>query len=369
MREGLESGAAAVALARAGANPFRESIALTSYAMLLGLSGDFDQAFALLNRVDELCQRHNYRSLRSEVLRNVAELRLRRGDLPDAIGRFTELLDIAGTGEPQLARDLHLLLSVAYEQNHDFENALRHSREHHRSDQLLQSQQAATRARVLTHRFELYNAQLEADKARVEAALERLRSAKLEAEKQLPQVRTIELGRYAQEDPLTGLSNRRHMDDQLPGILAAARYSRRPLCVAVGDVDRFKGVNDEFGHPTGDLVLKRLGGILRGGCRPEDLVARIGGDEFFLALIDVGLEAAHSTCERLRAAVQGYDWNTIKPGLGVTISFGVVQLCDDPDALALLSRADGRLYDAKRNGRNRVEPGIDISAGRPVMPE
>jgi diguanylate cyclase (GGDEF)-like protein len=126
--------------------------------------------------------------------------------------------------------------------------------------------------------------------------------------------------------------------------------------VAIGDVDRFKSINDRFGHATGDQVLQHLAATLGGGCRPGDMVARMGGEEFFFTFIDTGLHAARATCERLRGAVEDYDWDTIEPGLLVTISFGIAESASAADYHQLLAGADSSLYAAKRRGRNRVEP-------------
>jgi diguanylate cyclase (GGDEF)-like protein len=146
------------------------------------------------------------------------------------------------------------------------------------------------------------------------------------------------------------------MDEQFPDLLAHAREAGRPLCVAIGDVDGFKTVNDKCGHATGDQVLHQIAAILRGGCRPADMVARMGGEEFFLAFIDTAFPAARATCERLRAAVEHHDWAATSPGLAVTISFGLAEADATADSRQLLARADASLYAAKRGGRNRVEP-------------
>lgn len=364
LAEGLRYAAEAVALARTGTNPYRVSISLENYAALVGLSDGFDEAFVLLDRVLGICEKNGYRLVGFGARKEIAELWLRRGDVAEAVKRLTKLLDaVNDIGEPQLVSDVHRLLSIAYERSHDFESALRHSREQHRCDQALQAQQAGTRARILTHHFEIHNARLEAERARLETDLERIRSTELEAEKELLRRRTIELGRHAQEDQLTGLWNRRHMDHELPRILSAAKLSRRPVCVAVSDLDFFKYVNDVFGHPIGDIVLKHVAAILRSGCRPGDMLARIGGEEFVLALVDVELAAGRSTCERLRAAVEAYDWESIQLGLRVTISFGIAQLGVDSDSATLFRCADNRLYHAKRTGRNRVEPPHDYLMG------
>ncbi|MBK7791292.1 MAG: GGDEF domain-containing protein [Betaproteobacteria bacterium] len=129
-----------------------------------------------------------------------------------------------------------------------------------------------------------------------------------------------------------------------------------PLAVAIGDIDLFKAINDRYGHPTGDVVLCAVADLLRDNCRPSDAVARVGGEEFLLVLEGTDLKAARPACERLRRAVEKHDWAALAAELGVTISFGMSAAVADGDARDLLSSADQHLYEAKRGGRNRVEP-------------
>ena len=139
----------------------------------------------------------------------------------------------------------------------------------------------------------------------------------------------------------------RPVDDRLP-VLAAGSA---PVCVALADVDLFKQVNDRFGHPIGDEVLRRIAAIFLNGVRDSDLVARLGGEEFLIALSGLSLDDARDACDLLRARVAAYPWERIADGLSVTISFGGAESTGDDLGL---KRADERLYAAKRAGRNRV---------------
>ncbi|MDP9239669.1 MAG: GGDEF domain-containing protein [Actinomycetota bacterium] len=358
LRAGLAYARQAVDAARAAAHPYREAISLGNLSVLLGLAGDYDAGAAQSARSKEISLAHGYRPLELDALRNTAELMLWRGDLAAATEGFTQVLDRAKRmNETQVVLDAHEQLSAAYELVGDCAAALRHFREYHRIERTAHSEVANRRAKLLTQRFELHNARLEADNARLEARLALLRSHQLEAEKLALEVRANELGRHANEDPLTGLWNRRHMDDRCPELFRRAVETGRPLCATIGDVDRFKSINDRFGHATGDQVLRQLAAVLRGGCRPGDMLARMGGDEFFLAFIDTGFTAARATCERLRRGVESYVWEAIAPGLAVTISFGLGEAAGVADYHQLLARADRSLYAAKWSGRNRVEPG------------
>jgi diguanylate cyclase (GGDEF)-like protein len=242
--------------------------------------------------------------------------------------------------------EIHEVLSGAYEMVGDLAAALAHYRAFHALEREAHNNAAAVRARMAVHGFELDNARLEAENARLEAELHRVRSAELEAD-------NLSWQRRATEDALTGLPNRRYVDQRLPELAAAGGA----LCVAVADVDRFKGVNDRFGHFVGDEVLRRIAGLLRDDVREHDLLARFGGEEFLIVLSDAGPDDAAARCESVRARVAAYPWGQVHPGLSVTISLGLAAMPPGGDLAAALNLADQRLYAAKRAGRNRVEAG------------
>lgn len=164
--------------------------------------------------------------------------------------------------------------------------------------------------------------------------------------------RTLE--RESQEDPLTGIANRRHFNQRLASQIAAARAAGEPLTLAVADIDRFKVINDRFGHACGDEVLRRTADIMRRQCRAVDLVARIGGEEFALVLTGMTREVATGFCDLLRRAFESHDWRDIHPQLRVTLSIGISQWDGLSEPSALLQAADVQLYSAKDAGRNRV---------------
>lgn len=165
--------------------------------------------------------------------------------------------------------------------------------------------------------------------------------------------RTAQLHEMASRDPLTGLHNRRHVDEVLPRLVAQADQ-QHPLAVLVVDVDDFKSVNDRFGHGGGDEVLLAVAQVLAGICRPQDVCGRVGGEEFVLLLPGVGLGDAVGTADRLRRHVTGLDWQPAMRGLRLTVSVGVATATGDLAADEVWRLADDRLFAAKRGGKDRV---------------
>jgi diguanylate cyclase (GGDEF)-like protein len=166
--------------------------------------------------------------------------------------------------------------------------------------------------------------------------------------------RSLKLERESQEDPLTGLANRRHFAQRLAAEMEVALAVGHPLSIAVGDLDHFKVINDRLGHAVGDKVLNEVAGLMRGECRPSDLVARIGGEEFALILPGLSQEQGLEFCERLRRCVEQHDWRHVQPDLNVTLSIGLSQWDGSAEVPELLQAADIQLYRAKRAGRNQV---------------
>ena len=164
-----------------------------------------------------------------------------------------------------------------------------------------------------------------------------------------------ELDRVATTDELTGLANRRELFASLDRMIAASRRSGRPVSVAVLDLDRFKQVNDTHGHPAGDEVLRRVAEMARLLLRQQDIVGRLGGEEFMIAFPDCPVHEAFAACERLRQGIAALP--VLLPsgvGLSVTISTGVTELLASDDRKSVISRADEALYLAKKGGRDQV---------------
>jgi diguanylate cyclase (GGDEF)-like protein/putative nucleotidyltransferase with HDIG domain len=153
----------------------------------------------------------------------------------------------------------------------------------------------------------------------------------------------------AQRDPLTGLLNRRGFEEAFDAELERARRGRRPLSLVVGDLDRFKRINDEYGHAAGDAALADVASRLTAAKRRFDCAARIGGEEFATLAVDCDEHGAYMLSERLRSEIAAAN------DRGLTISFGIATFpLHGQSAEALLRAADHALYAAKRLGRNRT---------------
>jgi diguanylate cyclase (GGDEF)-like protein len=157
------------------------------------------------------------------------------------------------------------------------------------------------------------------------------------------------------QDPLTGVSNRRHLDQELPLLYQRCEEENRPLSVLMVDLDFFKQVNDRFGHAIGDEVICAAALILLQSCRGGDMVARFGGEEFVLLLPGAAGTTAFEVAERIRMRFVRHPWQEVHPELHVTCSIGVAEMGDELSETQLLDHADQALYRAKHQGRNRVE--------------
>jgi diguanylate cyclase (GGDEF)-like protein len=196
---------------------------------------------------------------------------------------------------------------------------------------------------------------LAADRARVEqsrGALDEIRRLRREAAQLQRKAAAAE--EQARHDPLTGLLNRAGFDAEARPLLERSRGEGRALTMAWIDVDRFKLVNDRFGHAIGDVVLAIVGRMLREERRAGDLAARLGGDEFAVLIRDADRDTALRSFARLHEAVRAHPWEQIVPGLAVTLSTGCAQWRDGETLDQLAHRADEAMYAAKRAGRDQV---------------
>jgi two-component system cell cycle response regulator len=162
-------------------------------------------------------------------------------------------------------------------------------------------------------------------------------------------------------DALTGLYNRRYMEQHLHELFGRMRVSGKPLCIVLGDIDRFKAINDQHGHAAGDEVLKTVAKRLASNLRAFDMVIRLGGEEFVCVLPDVDLASARIVAERLRLSIcsQPITIGAEATPLNVSISLGLAEAGPQETASSVIDRADQAMYRAKQAGRNRVEIAAD----------
>jgi diguanylate cyclase (GGDEF)-like protein len=217
------------------------------------------------------------------------------------------------------------------------------------------------RVRALRVRFEIDQVEREARLYRERAQAQTEVIAELERTKAELADRMADLQRLnaevlhlSQTDPLTGLANRRHMNETIAQMcLTTSRYGT-PLAVAMFDIDWFKSINDRYGHEVGDNVLVTLTELVSRNLRTSDLPARLGGDEFVVVMPGVTGSAAMLACLRLHAAARDHPWEAVAPGLAVTITIGVVDGTGQADPGELLRLADRALYRGKQAGRDVV---------------
>lgn len=198
------------------------------------------------------------------------------------------------------------------------------------------------------------NVQESTARSREELAHLRGRVDQANAEITRLQVELEQTSELIRHDPLTGVLNRKGLDDALARETAFARRRGTPLCLALLDVDNFKQLNDAHGHQTGDEALQHLTGVVRENIRPQDSVARYGGEEFVILLPDTALDAAVAALVRLQRALTKRFFLAGQQKLLITFSAGVAELRESENPEQALDRADKAMYIAKRSGKNRV---------------
>ena len=158
----------------------------------------------------------------------------------------------------------------------------------------------------------------------------------------------------ASVDSLTGLYNKRHFDEVFGKEVARAEQSGTPCSLVILDIDHFKRINDGFGHPAGDAVLKHVASVVKGQIRQSDTLCRVGGEEFALVLPQTPYMLAAQAAELIRSSVERAVCDVAGTPIPATLSLGVAELAPGEVPERLYQRADERLYAAKHSGRNRV---------------
>lgn len=329
----------ALAVARAGRNPHRETYALNSLARPLMALGRHEEAAQVLQLARTIADTNGYRFLYVSALLLVARGFRLSGRPTEAIEAYRSVI-AARDLEVTLEGEAHQALYELFKERGEFELALSHHEKFHslRTSEL--TARADWQGKLLMVKYEL------------EAAQQQARRAQLEAEMQ--RVRADQLDQTAHTDPLTGAYNRRFFEAHLPRLLQRAAERSLPLSAAMLDVDYFKRINDRFGHAAGDRVLIALCKVVTSIVRGSDILVRVGGEEFLVLFVDTPLHVASGVCERLRHQVESHPWQEIEPALQVAVSSGVAVWDGAESATDWIARIDAALYRAKSGGRNRV---------------
>lgn len=310
-------------------NPLVAAAVTGSLANALSELGELDEALELFESTWETLQSLGDPTYQATYKRAVGSILAKRKQFTEALAHLTEALALA----EQYDMDGHItashgLLAEAYGDARQFEQAYEHHREFHR--------------RTLAKKAETAANQLELHKWRMKVA-----AAEQRAEE-------FEWSSY--RDFLTDLANRRYFDRCLHDFTEEARANGEDFGVLVLDLDRFKRVNDTYGHLLGDEVLRAVAKIMVANVRKTDLAARLGGEEFGVLLSGpLAADHLHAIAEKLRLAVARHDWSSIAEKLKVTVSIGGALYSETRgEPLQMLASADKRLYKAKQAGRNRV---------------
>ena len=242
----------------------------------------------------------------------------------------------------------HELLCEILEHHGEYEAALAHFKQYHELKQAKVNDETESRLANLRATYQV-------EAARKDAEIMRLRSLALEREVEERRVAQARLEARASLDPLTGLFNRGHLT-VLAEELHLGLDHHRPVSVIMFDIDRFKQVNDLYGHLAGDAVLVAISRELSANARESDVPCRYGGDEFLMLLVGASAEVAAKAAERLREQVVTTPVHYGNERIPVSISVGVASAPSNmpTDFNALIGRADRALYAAKQSGRNRV---------------
>ncbi|UWM79054.1 diguanylate cyclase (plasmid) [Rhizobium sp. WSM4643] len=317
-------------------------ICLGNKAEFLSHLGEHDEALQCMVRY-RLFQENSYIRDRQQYLYTLGQIYNNSGRFEEALSPLLEameLIDAGGSFDSCIL--IYLYLSQAYEGLGQFDPALAAHKKYHQAYLRNSAEKTQQRARLA----EIY---YETKRFKEVAETESKRAETLEASYQKLQEQTDILASAVYLDVLTGLYNRKYLDSRFKELTS----EKRPYSIAMLDVDHFKSINDNFSHMIGDRVLGAIGTILRSQLRITDQAIRFGGEEFVVLFAGAPRGAA-DLCERLRLAIERWDWSEICNGLHVTISIGLASTLSAKSPNDILAIADQNLYAAKKTGRNRI---------------
>ncbi|MEO8506435.1 MAG: diguanylate cyclase [Betaproteobacteria bacterium] len=339
-----------------------QSATLNNLGLVLERLGDAGAAERTLREARDQSEAAGYRYGVAHAGLSLGKLCLTQGRHDEAQGWLDTALATCERHQLKPTQyEVHEALADLHEQRGDPVAALAHFRRFHALEREVQSEAARDKLRALQIQYEVASARRDAELERERQEALTQANVELDAlnisltEANLHKTMLLDqLERQTYEDALTGLANRRRLDQRLADEFGLALRHGRPLAVAMADLDHFKTVNDRFSHAVGDAVLRAIAKLLSAQVRHTDLVARFGGEEFVIVLVETDAAAALRVCEKLRAAVANHAWTAIHPALALTVSIGVCSDTSLPAHERMLAIADRNLYSAKAAGRNRV---------------
>ncbi|BFU46401.1 diguanylate cyclase [Krasilnikovia sp. MM14-A1004] len=348
----------------------RQLAALNNWAYTEYEAGDGEGAREVLARLRRVAHAHG-KPLNSNVLDTLARVEMLCGDhatalraAHDALAAFRRENRVR---EVDAETDLMLTLALVQRRSGDLAAALHTVTEVQRMCERLPL--VSNAAQALSELAEIHAARGNFERAyrlvrEFNAAQEQLSSAQHEIQARNRQVmfEVAEARRQAEwfreqahRDALTGLHNRRYVDEHLPHLLRRAATDGFRVTIALLDLDHFKRINDTLSHEAGDQVLTAVADLLDAvETGPDGFTARLGGEEFVVVMRGIDADAAVARLDALRRTVAGHPWQPITGDLPVTTSIGVAAATADSTQSTLLGEADAALYTAKRNGRNRI---------------
>jgi diguanylate cyclase (GGDEF)-like protein len=323
--------------------------------LLYAKSGNLEKAKQSYTHALWIKRETGDKASQADTLLMLGELQLKQEDFSSALTTFQQALKIASEigNKPDMTQ-AHEKLAQVEEKQGSFQTALQHLKTVVKLKNELFDESSSRKLQSLRVTFQIEQAEKEREIYRLKnvelaQANEQLQHANEEKSDLLEQ-----LARQAQEDALTGLYNRRYFDARMKLEFQHAQNLKIPLSLMMCDIDNFKSINDTFSHQTGDIVLSKVSELFKKGLREADVLARYGGEEFILLMPTTVLDNAVRLCDRLRQSIANYPWQEIDPKLKVTVSMGVVNDPNCSNYEKLIAKADEKLYEAKRSGKNKV---------------
>jgi diguanylate cyclase (GGDEF)-like protein len=352
----------ALALYEAAGLALQQSGTLVNLGLTLEKLGRPADAEASFHRALALAEATGHMYCVVDAMLSLGRLAAAQGRTADARARLeTALAGALQFRLKQATSECHDALASLHERCGDHAKALSHYREFHALEREVLLKSSERQLKAVQTRYQLAAAQREAEIHRLRhveladanAELEQLNNSLRAADEQ--KTRLLErLERQTYEDSLTGLPNRRLLEKRFADEFSRAARHTRPLAVALIDVDHFKRINDRHSHAVGDAALRELARLLAASVRHTDFIARLGGEEFVMLLVETDAESARAACEKLRETVAAHDWKRVHTALALTVSIGYSADTAVPGFERMLAVADRHLYVAKARGRNCV---------------